>query len=198
MERRLFDRRRVNVRLRRKHLAAMVVAVLVVIGGSELLSGIGGPALPPLPALVDVSGQLTIGCGFDATVSAPEVCRAGRVIGVYLDDTTPNLKYWLGLAVAKYPDGTVIVAEAPNTPTWRFGPRPPVLNCHEWYPTNEGIPIRLAEKVFPKRRWCYIIQRFYGGLATQWGAPWRPPSAAQAAFNLRQAQRQHPRLILAF
>ncbi len=184
--------------LRRRHIVLLAVGMIVGAIGVEIISGIGVTPTIVLPQLTDTSGRLVINCGFDGPVSAPEICRNGQVIGVYIDDTTPMLNYWLGLAVAKYsaPGDIVLVGVSPAHPKWSYAP--PALACHEFYPENAGRPIRVMELTFPRHRKCYIVQHLYGGLATQWGAPWRPPTQAQWKANLAQARHEHPRVILGF
>ena len=81
--------------------------------------------------LRDPSRQLQIYCGFDGVASAPQVCRAGRVIGVYLDDTTPRLPYWIGVARSRY--SYVLVARAPSQ---RGCPWTGVICLDEFYAYN--------------------------------------------------------------
>lgn len=143
------------------------------------------------PTLRELAGGLTIGCGYDGTVSAPEVCRGGQVVGVWIDDTTPHIRYWIARAAAKYAHGLVLIGVAPGQAGTRYGPRPPVVNCYEAYPYGEGVPV---SEWFPLARYaCYIAQWLYPGVKGR-----SPPSSQQRTRLLERVRQQHPRYIFLF
>ncbi len=175
--------------LRRRHVAIMAAAVGAVVVVLALLSGSAGPPnelLPPAPHLRDVTGRLIIGCGYDGAVSAPEVCRAGRVLGVLFDDSTPDIRFYVGLAELKY--SFIIVLRAPGERGCPY-PQPPVLCALEVYPYNSGRP---AWEWGPMRRaHAYVIQWLYSFTG-------RPPTVRERDRLLREARAFRPRLILLF
>lgn len=141
------------------------------------------PTVPAAsPTLQTEQGGLKIGCGFDGALSAPEVCRGAAVVGVYLDDTTPNLRYWVQQAVAAFPHGIVLVAVAPGQAGVRYRPSPPVINLYEAYPFGAGVR---PSAFFPLPR--------YPGYIMQWA--YRTPTLRQRYWLLGRVLAKHPRYI---
>lgn len=122
-----------------------------------------GPGPWPKPVLTTIKGGLTIGPGFDGQCSAPYVYRAGRVVGVYIDDTTPNINKWVACAAAQYPTGIVLVAVAPDQYGLKYAPSPPVVNCFEAYAYGYGLTLAQfwANFVAPYSYPCYISQDWF-------------------------------------
>lgn len=150
-------------------LAALVAFALLIANPSGV------------PALRDLTGQLRVGCGFDAGMSAPLVCRGAQPVGVYLDDSTPNLDYWVARARARW--GYVLVARPPG----RWG-------C-PW----EGV--RCAVEVYPfdcRRRWPVLRAARY---IVQFRFAWpgcRAPSLGEAVGLVLRVIRFRPWLVLVY
>lgn len=172
----------------RRLLIGFLVGVLVVALWPVLWPGqtSRNAASPLLPHLRDITGRLVIGCGFDGLVSAPTVCVDGRTVGVYIDDTTPDIRSWVAKAVTRY--RLVIVARAPGQRGCPY-PQPPVLCAHEWYPYQSGFaPWEWGP--MPRAR-AYILQWLYSFDGT-------PPTVLERQGLLRQARRFRPKLILLY
>ena len=188
MRRRTITRLELDVR----ELAALTVGIVLGHLAALLIAFPGqlSRESSPAPVLRDLSGRYVIGCGFDVSVSAPEVCVGVRVVGLYLDDSTPRLPYWVALAVAKY--SFVIVAEGPGQWTApAYCSLPQVLCAREWYVYGDGYPSSDWGPM-PKAR-AYILQYRFRGFANR-GAPTR----RQFQRLLAQARRFHPSLILLY
>lgn len=144
-----------------------------------------------MPQLRDPTGVYQIGPAFDAECSAPIVTQYGLPVGVYIDDTTPNIAHWISVAVAKYPEGVVIVAVSPGMKGLRYGPRPPVMNAYEAYIFGMGVPWRSWLPI--PRYEAYIVQRDYPGTVAT-----KPPGFAKRWMLRRLLRIRRPRLILEF
>jgi hypothetical protein len=133
------------------------------------------------PVLKDITGQLQIGCAFDARVSAPLICRNNIRVGVYLDDTTPNLDYWVTRARELY--GYVLVARPPGR--WDC-PWYGVRCAHEAYlfDCRHHWKLRKAQR--------YIVQFRY-----RWPGC-SPPSLSQTVSLVLRMLSYRPALILEY
>ena len=141
---------------------------------------------PDLPTCI--KGGVKIGPGFDGECSAPTITRLGHNVGVYLDDTTPNLEHWIEVARAKYPTGLIVVGISMSTPHLRH---PGVVNAQEWYPVHSGEPLWAWGRM-PKCE-AYIIQDRFPGFSGR-GAPNR----LQRLALLAQVRIQRPRFIFQY
>lgn len=155
------------------------------------------PGDPPAPAalvaphLTGVRGGVQIGPGYDGTCSAPFVVAGGQDVGLYIDDTTPNIRTWIRCAVAQFPHGVVLVGVAPGQEGTRYGPRPPVVNCLEVYPYGEGVP---SGGFFPLKRYaCYISQWNWPGIEGR-----VPPTARERERLLRRVESLDPRYVFTY
>lgn len=129
----------------------------------------------------------------DETCQAWLVTQNGTPIGVWLDDTTPNLEACVKAAVAKYAPlhQRVLVCVPPSTPHLRHTPTPPVVNVQEWYPFGDGIPV--SEWPPMPAADAYCLQARYPGAAGT-----RPPGVAARRRLLEQARAHHPEFVFLF
>ena len=112
-----------------------------------------------------LSGRLIITDLIDQEVQANIVVnRAGKQAGAYLDDSTPNLGYWLRVARVKYATLRLplLVAVAPGNRGLHHRPTPPCRNMIEFYPYGNGEPASYAGQM-PTGYECVIIQQMYPG-----------------------------------
>lgn len=113
-------------------------------------------------------------------MSAPIVCRDGKPFGVYLDDSTPNLPFWISKAQARYL--WVLVSRPPGA--WSC---PWNVRCvHEYYPFDCHRAWRLRSAV------RYVVQ---------WRYAWpgcAPPSPQQAAHALLDVLKLNPELVMVY
>lgn len=134
----------------------------------------------------DPSGTYTFNCGADPAVGATiNLCRNGTVAGVYLDDTTSNLPYWVTQATAKYP--LVIVGQAPNGPCLATGT---AICAQEWYPYDCRFEPGAWGPIRPAR--AYILQWFFAWPGCG------PPTAAERSALLSDIQALHPLYIFTY
>jgi hypothetical protein len=118
---------------------------------------------------------------------------AGERIGVYLDDSTPDLGMWVTGALDEPGAGLIFVSVPMATPHKRWGPR--VVSMLEWYPINAG---------FARGRMTtcqgYILQKAFKGYLslTEPHADLKPPTTAQFQSLLKQARAHHPKYIWLF
>lgn len=104
--------------------------------------------------------------GFDGECSAPLVKdQYGNVLGVYIDDTTPDIDQWVEKAVRKYgPQGKhVFVAIAPNRVGQRHHPIPVVVNWLEVYWKGSGLSVRAYWRQLLRQK-----NHRYDGYIVQW------------------------------
>lgn len=146
---------------------------------------------PGLPSCLNPAIRIT--STVDEECQANIVTRFGRPVGVWLDDTTPMLMHWLGLAVEKYgPLGqTVFVCVPPGDPHLRHKPSPPVVNVQEWYPYGMGCAPSLWGP--PPDCEAFCIQWRYPGTH---GA--KPPTLRQRLGLLRLVRAHRPQFIFLF
>lgn len=99
-----------------------------------------------------LSGKLVITGEIDGPSSSNIVMdtRLVNAVGVYIDDTTPNLAHWLGIAVQHY--SLVLVAVAPRQIGKHWGPDPPVQNMYEAYSIGGPWPKNYEHLIV---RWGY-------------------------------------------
>lgn len=146
---------------------------------------------PDLPT--SLSGAYVIESSVDESCAANYVTRLGKPFGVYLDDTTPRLDYYIDLAVKKYGplNQTVFVCVPTGERELHHKPCPPIVNLYEWYPFGEGIPEN--EFLPPPKFEGYIVQWNWPGTQGK-----QPPTSAQRQKLLAQVQAHHPKFIFLF
>lgn len=135
----------------------------------------------------DRTGRLTIGPDTDEQVQGWYVRRRGDVVGVYYDDTTPQLTRWLALARAKYE--LVFVAVSMSAPHKRW---PGCVNLQEWYPIASGYPAS-AWGPLPGDTEGYIVQDRYPGFKGTY-----PPSRLSRLALLARVLLKRPKYIFLF
>lgn len=150
----------------------------------------GWPALtyPNLPT--SLSGAYVIG-GVDQECQARVVSRLDRPYGVWIDDTTPNLSHWLGLALAKYTplNQRVLVCVPPGRPEHHYPA--PVISVYEAYFYGMGCPF---EDWLPLPRFdAYVVQRDYPGTHGK-----HAPTIEQYAHLLGMVRAEQPSHIFLY
>lgn len=156
-----------------RSMTAILVALLLALTGTASADPIH-----------DTRGLLQVGCGFDGVSSAPTVCLLGHPIGVYLDDSTPNLGHWFIIARERWP--VVFVARPPVG--GQGCPWPGAVCLHEWYPAHCALPSPLIAP----RNVGLIIQRVFA-----WpGCP--SPTSRQRHLIFRAAQLRRPALLFSY
>ena len=132
------------------------------------------------------TGGFTFNCGTDASVGATvNFCKNGAVAGVYIDDTTPDVAHWVGLAVVKYK--LVVVGQAPNGPCAAQGD---AICAQEWYPYDCRFPPGTWGPI-PAAK-AYIIQWWYAWPGCG------PPTPIERAALLSDVEALKPILILGY
>jgi len=148
----------------------------------------GAVTFPGLPT--SLHGELVIEPTVDEDCQANLVTLHGQPYGCWLDDTTPELDHWLGLAVAKYGplNQTVFVCIPPGRPHLRHKPSPPVVNVLEVYHYGMGVPPAAWGK--PPACEAYCIQWAWPGTVGK-----KPPTDAQRDRLLTLVRVHKPRFI---
>ena len=144
---------------------------------------------PGLPT--SLSGAYVIESTVDEECQANIVTRLGRPFGCWLDDTTPDLRKWLALALAKYtPLGQkVLVCVPPGRPDHHY--HAPAVSVYEAYIYGMGCP---PAEFLPLPRFdAYCVQyRWPGAVGCH------APSYEQFERLLGLVRALHPRLIFLF
>lgn len=177
----------------RPYLLVIIVALLavLVLSRDAPTPTVRMQATVQPPYLFDEAGRITIGQNCPDTVQAgTPVCRDGKLIGTYIDDTTPHIRYWIRLALTEFPHGLVIAA-APMGDPFPHYPRG-VLKAVEWYEWCSGFP-KSAWGPMPRAR-AYILQYHYTGFRACQNAPTR----RFVRHELYEARKFRPRLILMY
>lgn len=134
----------------------------------------------------DPTGRYIVGGQPDSSGTGfcvQDIHRQGEQIGVYIDDTTPNLEGWLRKAVAAWPHGLVFVGIPDGEPHLRYGRfGTNVINLQEWYPY--GGPWSWRSWGPPPRCEGYIIQWNLPGLDANGNVVKGPPPTARQRRRL--------------
>lgn len=148
--------------------------------GPIVIQGVGLPRT--------FKGGLTIGPGYNGCCSAPNVTRSGRIVGVYIDDTTSNIGYWIHKSTNLFPTVLVSIAMGGKRPSV---PVPGVIYLQEWYPYHSGFPLSAWGPI--PRSEGYIIQWRYPGFHGT-----TPPTRWQRLKLLAQVLRMRPKYIFLY
>lgn len=120
--------------------------------------------------------------------------RKSQQVGLYFDDSMPNLRSWLAKALAEPDPGRIFVAvPMGQNPTY---PKP-VIALKEWYPYNTGWG---TYKPRMPRSAGFILQRAYPGYEHETfpGKPLTAPTRWQFLRLRIQARLHGARYVWAF
>lgn len=148
--------------------------------------------------ITDRKGQLIVTMQTDQkTQGFIVVNRQGDQVGIYLDDSTPNLAKWVTEAYQtswQYK----FVSVPMNKAAYHW---PGMINLFEYYPYNSGWIPSEVPKSLPKGKYAgYILQKQYPGyiLAENPKAKAEPPTPAQFRKILALALLKFPNYIFYF
>ena len=157
----------------------------------------------PPAHIVSLDGRYRVegGAHFCGHCSAPAMLRDGQPCGVYVDDTTPERRKWVEIALLHHPPPqTVYVAIATNESRQRLESHdmgiphvaaPQLIRLREHLPWGFGYPWREYGPV----RDCgdgngYILQYDWHGPQGK-----KRPNVVCRQTCTRQARKHHPRMI---
>lgn len=164
--------------MRRLALMAILLAV-------ALLPAVARAGLP-----VDITGRLVITAQVDQVSQGNIITENGVPVGVFLDDTTPHLAYWIARAVGEHrPDWLIVVAVPPGRPHRHYPP--PIISAYETYFFGMGFP--LADWLPLPHFRAYVVQRTYPGTVGK-----DPPTVVQFERVLRLVRARHPEIVFTF
>ena len=142
----------------------------------------------------DHYGSLVITTEIDQASQGNIVSRKSIApVGVYLDDSTPDLEKWVKAAIDDPHRGLILVSVPMSQPHKRWPA--PVINLLEWYPVNAGFdpgPMPKCEG--------YILQRHYPGYLheSEPHADLKPPTGARYQQLVVEALHYEPLYIFEF
>lgn len=113
----------------------------------------------------------------------------GVAVGIYIDDSTPNIEHWIELALQsnwKYKFVSIPMARAPHK--WKG-----MINLLEWYPYHPGW---VMPKRMPKYEGYILQYKFPGYAIIRWPkAKIKAPNFIQRKIILIKSLLKRPRFI---